>query len=698
MKRNALYNKIIHCYNTDKEGGTMLSTKDLDVLTYLTDHPEGVFIKELADHFALSERSIRYYLHNIQLELPHGITIVKGCCYLLDCPAAQAFLNHPIATQYSSEIKKKIMYYHLVFDGFINITAMSNQLAISRSSGKAYLEEIKQQLLSYHIELQQVHKKGLVLAGSEENIRKLQLQVCLDYDKLSDTFKKILLPIMQQYRQALPEQKVHDFLHILQKESNTMLSDHSYALLFYSCLILLQRNAHGHPLQSCENEYFLVTCAEYELIVKYQELLSPKLNHYELLQLTSILIGSTYAKTNNILENNWFEHDLLVSKIITLFSNYYHLNLNQDRTLYESLLTHLRPTMYRLLNNIPVSDMNYKEIKQQFPKEYAVMKQVLQELNFFTGEHQDQDETALLTLHFKAAINRWEAHNQVKKNVLIICSHGYGTSKLLEQQLLDTYEVNVLDCIPYHYLTQYERIEEVDFLITTIASLKEYQKLPILHVKPILGKEELSMLDHSLLVKRKNKVSMSLVVDTIKKSCTIHELATLKQDLQDIFQTTLLRDDTKDQTLLDILPIENILLHYHAADWREAIAAAGNLLVNNGYVQAQYKQQMLYSFENYGSYMIIEDGIAIPHAKNEGTVMKTGMTLVILDEPVTFLNGKQLQVFFSFCSKDNIEHLDALVAVATLIKETQFQQLAARFQKSEDVIQYILLHNTSTIC
>ena len=39
------------------------------------------------------------------------------------------------------------------------------------------------------------------------------------------------------------------------------------------------------------------------------------------------------------------------------------------------------------------------------------------------------------------------------------------------------------------------------------------------------------------------------------------------------------------------------------------------------------------SFENYGSYMIIDDGIAIPHAKNEGTVRKTGMTLLVLHRP-----------------------------------------------------------------
>ncbi len=50
---------------------------------------------------------------------------------------------------------------------------------------------------------------------------------------------------------------------------------------------------------------------------------------------------------------------------------------------------------------------------------------------------------------------------------------------------------------------------------------------------------------------------------------------------------------------------------------------------------------MLYSFENYGSYMIIDDDIAIPHAKNEGTVRKTGITLLILKKPVEFIEWKK---------------------------------------------------------
>lgn len=680
----------------------MLTNKDIEILQALLTKESPLSLTQLAKQFQVSERSIRYYIQNINYELgKHGITLRKSICYVADRDYVQTYLTKQVPTQYTSELRKMIVLFHLVLEGYVNITTLSKELGISRSSGKAYMEEIRQHIANYHLALRQEHKKGLLLIGSEENIRKLQLQTCMLYEKQSKTNQQILSPLLNAYHRDIPYPVIYEYLDLLQKDLAFVLSDYSYSLMVNACAIACKRILDQHPLSACDNEVFLVTCQEYDIIRKHSPLFVQSIGtfpRFEQLQLASLLIGSHYAKTTSLMENDWFEHDLLVSKIITLYSSYYQINLNQDRSLYESLLTHLRPTMYRMIHNIPVPDMDSQEIKIKFPREYETMKKVLQELNFFTSEAIDQDEIALLTLHFKAAINRNEKTQQQKKRVLIICSHGYGTSKLLEQQLTDTYEIDVIDCIPYHSLTQYEHLKDIDFMITTIHELTNFHDLPILHVSPLLNKDDMALLDHSLLVKRKHKVSMALLLDTIKQSCTLHDVSELKQDLTTILGDMLVRDDTKDKTLLDILPEENIVLHHPALDWREALQAAGNLLIHNDYVHERYGEQMLYSFENYGSYMIIDEGIAIPHAKNEGTVYKTGMTLVVLEKPVTFLNGKKLQVFFSFCSKDNIEHLDALVAVATLIRETDFKQYLHKFQEPKEVLTYISanINQTST--
>lgn len=669
----------------------MLSNKDSEILQFLLHANKTLPLHEIADKFKLSERSIRYYIQNINYELPDAIRIVKRNCYIENHQRVIDYMNSQQTLQYTSQMKQCILWYHLIFDGYINLTTFSTSIDISRSSVKTYIEDIKEQLLVCNLTLQQEHKKGLILQGEEAQIRKLQLQSMLEYDRLSKTNQRVLKPILDEYLHAIDQFAIDTFLEQVQNELSFVLSDISYDMMHHYCAIMIHRLQHHHPITSCDNEYFLITCDEFNAVQKhYKLLLAPREDHYETLHLSSLLIGSHYAKTTDIRENNWFEHDLLVAKIISLYSHYYGVNLNSDRALYDSLLTHLRPTMYRLMNQTPVSDVDYHEIKLMFPKEYEIMHKVLSELNFFTNEQQDRNEIALLTLHFKAALQRCLKVDQVKKNILIVCSHGYGTSRLLEQQLLDTYEIEILDCIPFHSLKQYQQVDSIDIIITTILDLQQYENIVTIQVHPILTTEDIEKLDHQLQTKRKQTVRMSYVLDAIKKSCTIHELQDLKNDLHVAIGSQILLDDVSNKTLLDIMPLENIYLNYEASCWQDAIQLAGDLLVEHGYVSGEYRSQMQHSFENYGSYMMIDDGIAIPHAKNEGSVFKTGMTLVTLKEPVIFSNGKKIQVFFSFCSKDSIEHLDALMAIANLIKETEFKSKLTDFTSALEVLQYLI--------
>ena len=106
----------------------------------------------------------------------------------------------------------------------------------------------------------------------------------------------------------LRKQQIHNFLHVIQKELGFVLSDHSYSIMFYSCLIILARTAAQQTLLSCDNEYFLITCPEYKVIEANKELLKQDLNRYETMQLSSLLIGSNYAQNSNLRENEWFRN------------------------------------------------------------------------------------------------------------------------------------------------------------------------------------------------------------------------------------------------------------------------------------------------------------------------------------------------------------------------------------------------------
>lgn len=133
----------------------------------------------------------------------------------------------PTAVQW--RYQKKFMLYTLCFEGSINLSAVSRNLDISRSSAKSYMDDIRTTLTKYHLELLQEHKKGLVLTGSEENIRKLLLQLLMEYEKLPETQQKILIEILYHWRTDLAEEQIHNFYMLYRKS----------LVLFYLTIVIL---------------------------------------------------------------------------------------------------------------------------------------------------------------------------------------------------------------------------------------------------------------------------------------------------------------------------------------------------------------------------------------------------------------------------------------------------------------------------
>ncbi|GGF13620.1 PTS sugar transporter subunit IIA [Subtercola lobariae] len=84
------------------------------------------------------------------------------------------------------------------------------------------------------------------------------------------------------------------------------------------------------------------------------------------------------------------------------------------------------------------------------------------------------------------------------------------------------------------------------------------------------------------------------------------------------------------------LPDAAILLHASAADWRGAVLLAGTALEAAGCVTAEYGPRMVAMVEQFGAYIVIAPGLALAHARPGDDVLKAGMSVVTLAEPVVF--------------------------------------------------------------
>ncbi|MBB4930196.1 PTS system ascorbate-specific IIA component [Lipingzhangella halophila] len=122
-------------------------------------------------------------------------------------------------------------------------------------------------------------------------------------------------------------------------------------------------------------------------------------------------------------------------------------------------------------------------------------------------------------------------------------------------------------------------------------------------------------------------------------------------------------------SLRQLLPTEAIALGLHAAGWREAVRAAGDLLVATGSSTVDYIQQMQDTVDEYGPYIVIAPGLALAHARPSSAVLRTGLSWAALAAPVQFGHPRNdpVDLVVGLAATDHDGHSAALSQLARML-------------------------------
>lgn len=136
-------------------------------------------------------------------------------------------------------------------------------------------------------------------------------------------------------------------------------------------------------------------------------------------------------------------------------------------------------------------------------------------------------------------------------------------------------------------------------------------------------------------------------------------------------------------TLSELLPAEAVRLDAPAADWREAIRAAGELLVQAGCATGEYTAEMLGNVEENGPYLVVAPGLAFAHARPSPAVLRTGMCWVRLAEPVEFGHetNDPVTTVAGLAAEEAGAHSAAMASLAGLLADAD---VAAALEAADD--------------
>lgn len=668
-----------------------MTKRELEILKYLIKYNGKISYKLLSEFLYVNERSIRYDIDKINEVLndsayPQIKKIEKGQIEYMDLNILSTVIDKFIRCIDITEYKDEILLFKVLFLERINLKSIENEFGISRSSVKNILKVVREKLKLNKLKLEVEVQKGLVLVGDEENIRKAQLKFVVKYSK--DIY---FSNIIEEYYGEIDRKKIEIFLKLVIDNTKYIISDEPYINLYYYILVMIDRLKKSQSISENENQIFFQGLKEYRVINKFLNILEEEyqveITLNEKVRLTDYFLGSHCYSSENSSYKFWIEIDIIAKKIIKIFSENMGVNLSKDKVLLKGIVNHLKPTIHRLKNRQVLENSILKDFLKLYRPIFIGTKKSIRPLKDFINLEITEDEVAFLAIHFKAALDRADKLENRKNSILIVCSSGYGTSKLLSQQINENFSVNIVEVIPFYKLKDYN-LTDIDLIVGTINIDEfEFQK-PCITINPILSREDIGLLENIGLSKRKNKIFLSDILEIFRKSGVIKNENALIKDLSSLMNEILINDIHENEPKLSEM-IEEVLLDVECNSWEEAIKMSGKIMVENKICDMTYIDSIIERVKEFGSYMVMSNRVALPHSKNIGNVFKSKMVLMNFRDYILFPEETPVKTMLVFTSQDENAHLDALSNFLDLVNNYKFLEKLENNPSKKKVIDII---------
>ncbi len=160
------------------------------------------------------------------------------------------------------------------------------------------------------------------------------------------------------------------------------------------------------------------------------------------------------------------------------------IKIDENDILVKNLLLHLNAMVFRLRNQITVSNSMKEDIRQEFGSLFNLIMIILGSVEDKLKIKVNDDEVAYLLIHVENII---EQQKKIK-NILLVCPHGIVASNLIANRIKDFLpSYNFIEAVSISQMHEIN-LESVDFIVSTV-DIPDAKK-PVIKVSPILSKED----------------------------------------------------------------------------------------------------------------------------------------------------------------------------------------------------------------
>lgn len=147
----------------------------------------------------------------------------------------------------------------------------------------------------------------------------------------------------------------------------------------------------------------------------------------------------------------------------------------------------------------------------------------------------------------------------------------------------------------------------------------------------------------------------------------------------------------KEEVIHSILTEKTVDVKAEVQDWEEAVRAAGELLYDNGDVEARYIDNMINIVKEVGPYIVLLKGVALAHARPEQGAKKIGLSLLTLKTPVYFgnLENDPVSLVFALSAVDSSSHIDLLSELSEIFNDERGMERLTECKSKKELLNMI---------
>lgn len=583
-----------------------------------------VHYPELMSFLNVSRKRIVADLDTVSELLPKGrVKLIRkrnvGIYFEGDLSALNTLLSGD--TQYLSldteGRRNLIMLSLLMNEKAITLDNLCMQFYVSRSTMDRDIKNIKASLNKIDL-IMQNGRNGVAIRGNERKKRDAASKIISHYwmESVKADSRIVTLPSgFNDFIDMNTLKQVQKILNRLQAETQITFTEYQYqSLLIHICIstIRIKNNEFLKIGDSNRRNIYHETLILTRMLEKEFKIRIPQ-TECEYLNIHIVAAKQGVVKPEN------FHGATSASNELSDLNSFLKQNItNYDARLISDLIVHLEPALHRFQVGLQATNPYTSEIIKLYPQAFELAFELAQRIKISFQVSIDKNEIAYLALHFQAYLER-QREQQAKGlevSIVIVCSTGIGTARLLTQRINSYFagDVNITRVLSVADI--FEQTPDEDLIISTIPLELDTKRVIIM--RPFFDEKE--------------RLLLSREIEQIR-----------------------LQKKLTHSRLLNFINRDFILISNQVRNEKDAIQQIGNLLIESNYATKGVIKSAL-DREKIASTLLQNHFTAIPHAESQ-FIQHSGITMLINPTGISWGEGTVRLVFFMGFSKLDVKKI-----------------------------------------